>query len=331
MALKTRFTEMFGIEHPVVQGGMQWVGRAELVAAVANAGGLGFITALTQPTPEKLTDEIARCRTLTDKPFGVNLTILPSIKPPPYAEYRQAIIEAGIKIVETAGNKPIEHVEEFKKHGIKVIHKCTSVRHGLSAERMGVDAISIDGFECAGHPGEDDVPGLILIPAAADKIKIPMIASGGFGDARGLVAALALGAEGINMGTRFMATVESPIHENIKQQIVDNDERATELIFRTMHNTSRVAKNVISTQVVQMEREGAKFEDVRELVAGTRGRSVYEVGDNDAGIWSAGQIQGLIHDIPTCAELIHRIVREAEEIIHGRLDRMAEMRAMADA
>jgi NADH:quinone reductase (non-electrogenic) len=331
MALKTRFTEMFGIEHPVVQGGMQWVGRAELVAAVANGGGLGFITALTQPTPEKLTEEIARCRTLTDKPFGVNLTILPAIKPPPYAEYRQAIIEAGIKIVETAGNKPIEHVEEFKKHGIKVIHKCTSVRHGLSAERMGVDAISIDGFECAGHPGEDDVPGLILIPAAADKIKIPMIASGGFGDARGLVAALALGAEGINMGTRFMATVESPIHPNIKQQIVDNDERATELIFRTMHNTSRVAKNVISTQVVAMEREGAKFEDVRELVAGTRGRSVYEVGDNDAGIWSAGQIQGLIHDIPTCAELIHRIVREAEEIIHGRLDRMAGMRVMAEA
>jgi len=331
MALRTRFTEMFGIEHPVVQGGMQWVGRAELVAAVANAGGLGFITALTQPTPEKLTEEIARCRTLTDKPFGVNLTILPSIKPPPYAEYRQAIIEAGIKIVETAGNKPIEHVEEFKKHGIKVIHKCTSVRHGLSAERMGVDAISIDGFECAGHPGEDDVPGLILIPAAADKIKIPMIASGGFGDARGLVAALALGAEGINMGTRFMATVESPIHENIKQQIVANDERATELIFRTMHNTSRVAKNVISTQVVAMEREGAKFEDVRELVAGTRGRSVYEVGDNDAGIWSAGQIQGLIHDIPTCAELIHRIVREAEEIIHARLDRMAGARVMAEA
>jgi len=331
MALKTRFTELFGIEHPVVQGGMQWVGRAELVAAVANGGGLGFITALTQPTPEKLTEEIARCRSLTDKPFGVNLTILPAIKPPPYAEYRQAIIEAGIKIVETAGNKPIEHVEEFKKHGIKVIHKCTSVRHGLSAERMGVDAISIDGFECAGHPGEDDVPGLILIPAAADKIKIPMIASGGFGDARGLVAALALGAEGINMGTRFMCTVESPIHENIKQQIVDNDERATELIFRTMHNTSRVAKNVISTQVVAMEKEGAKFEDVRELVAGTRGRSVYEVGDNDAGIWSAGQVQGLIHDIPTCAELIHRIVREAEEIIHARLDRMASLRQMANA
>src|SRR5437899_2657527 len=294
MALKTRFTELFGIEHPVVQGGMQWVGRAELVAAVANAGGLAFITALTQPTPEKLTEEIARARSLTDKPFGVNLTILPAIKPPPYAEYREAIIEAGIKIVETAGNKPIEHVEEFKKHGIKVIHKCTSVRHGLSAERMGVDAISIDGFECAGHPGEDDVPGLILIPAAADKIKIPMIASGGFGDARGLVAALALGADGINMGTRFMATKESPIHENVKQQMVINDERATELIFRTMRNTSRVAKNMISTKVVAMEKEGAKFEDVRELVAGTRGRSVYEVGDNDAGIWSAGQVQGLI-------------------------------------
>jgi NAD(P)H-dependent flavin oxidoreductase YrpB (nitropropane dioxygenase family) len=331
MALKTRFTELFGIEHPIVQGGMQWVGRAELVAAVANGGGLGFITALTQPTPAKLTEEIARCRSLTDKPFGVNLTILPAINPPPYAEYRQAIIEAGIKIVETAGNKPIEHVEEFKKHGIKVIHKCTSVRHGLSAERMGVDAISIDGFECAGHPGEDDVPGLILIPAAADKIKIPMIASGGFGDARGLVAALALGAEGVNMGTRFMATVESPIHENIKQQIVANDERATELIFRTMHNTSRVAKNVISTQVVAMEREGAKFEDVRELVAGTRGRSVYEVGDNDAGIWSAGQVQGLIHDIPTCADLIHRIVREAEEIIQGRLAGMVARKAMASA
>ncbi len=322
MALKTRFTEMFGVEHPVVQGGMQWVGRAQLVAAVANGGGLGFITALTQPTPEDLTKEIARCRELTDKPFGVNLTILPAIKPPPYAEYRQAIIEAGIKIVETAGNKPQEHVDEFKKHGVKVLHKCTSVRHGLSAERMGVDAISIDGFECAGHPGEDDVPGLILIPAAADKIKIPMIASGGFGDARGLVAALALGAEGVNMGTRFMCTKESPIHENVKQQMVINDERATELIFRTMRNTSRVAKNLISTKVVEMEREGAKFEDVRELVAGTRGKVVYETGDPDHGIWSAGQVQGLIHDIPSCAELIHRMVSGAEEIIQARLEGM---------
>ncbi|MHC2685566.1 NAD(P)H-dependent flavin oxidoreductase YrpB (nitropropane dioxygenase family) [Bradyrhizobium diazoefficiens] len=265
--LQTRFTKLVGVEHPIVQGGMQWVGRAELVAAVANAGALGFITALTQPTPEDLTKEIARCRDLTDKPFGVNLTILPAIKPPPYAEYRAAIIESGITVVETAGNKPQEHVDEFRKHGVKVVHKCTSVRHALSAERMGVDAISIDGFECAGHPGEDDTPGLILIPAAANKVKIPMIASGGFADARGLVAALALGAEGINMGTRFMATKESPIHQSIKEKIVANDERETELIFRTMRNTSRVARNAVSTKVVAMEKEGAKFEDIRELVA----------------------------------------------------------------
>jgi NAD(P)H-dependent flavin oxidoreductase YrpB (nitropropane dioxygenase family) len=320
--IKTRFTELFGVEHPIAQGGMQWVGRATLVSAVANAGALGFITALTQPTPEDLTREIARCRDWTDKPFGVNLTILPAIVPPPYAEYRAAIIESGIKIVETAGYKPQEHVDEFKKHGVKVIHKCTAVRHALSAERMGVDAISIDGFECAGHPGEDDIPGLILIPAAADKIKIPMIASGGFGDARGLVAALALGAEGINMGTRFMATKESPIHEKVKQQMVANDERATDLIFRTMHNTARVAKNAISQQVVELERSGAKFEDVRELVAGSRGKGVYEFGDPDHGIWSAGMVQGLIHDVPSCAELISRIVSEAEGIIRSRLDRM---------
>ncbi len=324
--IATRFTEMFDVQHPVAQGGMQWVGRATLVSAVANAGALGFITALTQPTPEDLTKEIARCRDRTDKPFGVNLTILPAIKPPPYAEYRQAIIEAGIKIVETAGYKPQEHIDEFHKHGIKVIHKCTSVRHALSAERMGADAISIDGFECAGHPGEDDVPGLILIPAAADKVKIPMIASGGFGDARGLVAALALGADGINMGTRFMATKESPIHENVKQQMVENDERATDLIFRTMRNTARVAKNAISQQVVELERGGAKFEDVRDLVAGARGKIVYETGDPDHGIWSAGMIQGLIHDIPSCAELIGRIVSEAEAIIQGRLTGMVRAR-----
>ena len=329
--IKTRFTELFGVEHPVAQGGMQWVGRATLVSAVANAGALGFITALTQPTPEDLTKEIARCRDWTDKPFGVNLTILPAIKPPPYAEYRQAIIEAGIKIVETAGYKPQEHIDEFHKHGVKVIHKCTSVRHALSAERIGADAISIDGFECAGHPGEDDVPGLILIPAAADKVKIPMIASGGFGDARGLVAALALGADGINMGTRFMATKESPIHENVKQQMVENDERATDLIFRTMRNTARVARNAISQQVVELERGGAKFEDVRDLVAGARGKVVYETGDPDHGIWSAGMIQGLIHDIPTCADLIHRIVSEAEGIIRGRLERMVHTRAAVAA
>jgi len=320
MALKTRFTETFGVEHPIVQGGMQWVGRAELVAAVANGGGLGFITALTQPTPDDLRREIEKARKLTDKPFGVNLTILPAINPPPYAEYRQAIIDSGIKIVETAGYKPQEHVDHFKEHGIKVIHKCTAVRHALSAERMGVDAISIDGLECAGHPGEDDVGGLILIPAAADKVKIPMIASGGFGDARGLVAAMALGADGINMGTRFMATVESPIHQKVKEQIVANDERQTNLIFRTMHNTARVAKNAVSDEVVRIERAGgAKFEDVKDLVAGARGKVVYEAGDPDYGIWSAGQVQGLIHDIPTCAELIARIVREAEEIITTRL------------
>jgi NAD(P)H-dependent flavin oxidoreductase YrpB (nitropropane dioxygenase family) len=320
--MKTRFTELFGVEHPIAQGGMQWVGKAELVAAVANAGALGFLTALTQPTPEDLTKEIEKTRSMTDKPFGVNLTILPAIKPPPYAEYRQAIIESGIKIVETAGYKPQEHVDEFKKFGIKVIHKCTAVRHALSAERMGVDAISIDGFECAGHPGEDDIPGLILIPAAANKVKIPMLASGGFGDGRGLVAALALGADGINMGTRFCATKEAPIHDAVKQQMVANDERATELIFRTMHNTARVAKNAISNQVVALEKQGAKFEDVRDLVAGARGRKVYEIGDPEYGIWSAGMIQGLIYDVPTVKELVDRIMAEAEAIISSRLDGM---------
>jgi nitronate monooxygenase len=320
--LKTRFTEMFGVRHPIAQGGMQWVGRAELVSAVAEAGALGFLTALTQPTPEALVEEIRRTRERTDQPFGVNLTILPAIKPPPYAEYRQAIIESGIKIVETAGYKPQEHVDDFRQHGIKVIHKCTAVRHALSAERMGVDAISIDGFECAGHPGEDDIPGLILIPAAAAKVKVPMLASGGFGDARGLVAALALGADGINMGTRFCATKEAPIHDAIKQQMVANDERSTELIFRTMHNTARVAKNAISQQVVALEKQGAKFEDVRDLVAGARGRKVYENGDPDFGVWSAGMVQGLIHDVPTVRELVERIVAEAEAIIRGRLDPM---------
>lgn len=318
--IKTRFTEMFGVEHPIVQGGMQWVGKAPLVAAVANAGGLGFITALTQPTPDDLAKEIERCKSMTDKPFGVNLTILPAIKPPPYAEYRQAIIDSGVKIVETAGYKPQEHVNHFKEHGIKVIHKCTAVRHALSAERMGVDAISIDGFECAGHPGEDDIPGLILIPAAADKVKIPMIASGGFGDGRGLVAALALGAEGINMGTRFCATKEADIHDNVKQKMVETDERGTDLIFRTLHNTARVAKNAISQEVLEKERAGAKFEEIQHLVAGARGKLVYSEGDPDHGIWSAGMIQGLIHDIPTVDELVSRIVKEAEGIIQNRLN-----------
>jgi NADH:quinone reductase (non-electrogenic) len=321
MAIKTRITELLGIEHPIVQGGMQWVGYAEMAAPVSNAGGLGLLTALTQPTPEDLAKEIRRTKDMTDKPFGVNLTILPAIKPPPYAEYRQAIIEGGIKIVETAGYKPQEHVDEFKKHGIKVIHKCTAVRHALSAERMGVDAISIDGFECAGHPGEDDIPGLILIPAAADKVKIPMLASGGIGDGRGLAAALALGADGINMGTRFCVTKEAPIHENFKRQMVENDERDTKLIFRTLHNTARVMKNKVSEEVVAIEAKGgAKFEDVQHLVAGVRGRKAMEEGDADDGIWSAGMIQGLIHDIPSVEELIDRIVADAEEIIKKRLN-----------
>ena len=320
--LKTRFTEMFGVTHPIVQGGMQWVGYAEMVSAVANAGALGFLTALTQPTPEALGKEIARTRSMTDKPFGVNITILPTVNPMPYDEYRQVAIEAGIKIVETAGNNPAPHLPHFKAAGIKVIHKCTSVRHALKAQSIGVDAVSIDGFECAGHPGEDDIPGLILIPAAADKLSIPMIASGGFGDGRGLVAALALGADGINMGTRFMATKEAPIHQKIKEAIVANDERSTNLIFRTLHNTARVAKNAVSDEVVAIEkRGGATFEDVKPLVMGQRGRQAIENGDVDGGVWSAGMIQGLIHDIPTCEELVTRIVREAEEIIRLRLDR----------
>ena len=320
MGIRTRFTELVGIEHPIVQGGMMWVGRAELASAVSNAGGLGLLTALTQPTPDDLRREIDRCRAMTDKPFGVNLTILPSVSPPPYAEYRKAIIESGITIVETAGYKPQEHVDDFKAHGIKVIHKCTAVRHALSAERMGVDAISIDGFECAGHPGEDDIPGLVLIPAAADKVKIPMIASGGIGDGRGLAAALALGAEGINMGTRFCATVEAPIHDNIKQLLVSNDERATNLIFRTFHNTGRVAKNSVSDRVVALGGEpGAVFEDVRPLVSGAQGRTALETGDVDAGLIWAGQVQGLIHDIPTCQQLIDRIMHDAETVIRGRL------------
>jgi len=318
--MKTRFTETFGIEHPIVQGGMMWVGTAELVAPVAEAGALGFLTALTQPTPELLAKEIQRCRDMTDKPFGVNLTILPSLTPPPYEEYRAAIIEGGVKIVETAGYKPTEHIADFKAHGIKVIHKCTAVRHALSAERMGADAISIDGFECAGHPGEDDIPGLVLIPAAANKITVPMLASGGFGDGRGLVAALALGADGINMGTRFCATKEAPIHENFKQALVENDETATDLIFRTYRNTARVARNSISQEVLKLEAEGRPFEEVAHLVTGARGREGLESGDTSHGIWTAGTVQGIINDIPTVKELVSRIMRDAEDIIANRLN-----------
>ncbi|MGN0122047.1 NAD(P)H-dependent flavin oxidoreductase [Rhodococcus rhodochrous] len=318
--MRTRFTEIFGVEHPIVQGGMMWVGRAELVAAVAEAGALGFITALTQPTPEDLVREIERTRELTDKPFGVNLTILPSINPPPYAEYRQAIIDSGVKIVETAGFNPADHLPHFKDAGIKVIHKCTSVRHAVKAERIGVDAVSIDGFECAGHPGEDDVPGLILIPAATSKLGIPVIASGGIADSRGLVAALALGADGVNMGTRFMCTVESPVAHEVKEQIVRNTELDTKLIFRTLRNTARVATNAVSEEVVEIESRGAEFGDIAHLVAGARGRKVFEDGDLDAGIWTAGQSQGLIHDIPTVGELVDRMVTEAEAVITGRLN-----------
>ncbi len=318
--LKTRFTELVGIDYPIVQGGMMWVGRAELAAAVSNAGGLGILTALTQPTPDDLRREIERCRTMTSKPFGVNLTILPSMNPPPYAAYRKAIIDSGIKIVETAGHNPQEHVAHFKEHGITVIHKCTAVRHALSAERLGADVISIDGFECAGHPGEDDIPGLILIPAAADKVNIPMLASGGFGDGRGLVAALALGADGINMGTRFCATVEAPIHQRVKQLMIDSDERSTHLIFRSLRNTGRVGKNSVSDKVVEiLKRPDAKFEDVAHLVRGAQGKVLLETGDLDAGLVWAGQVQGLIHDIPTVADLMQRIVREASDIIQRRL------------
>ncbi len=321
--IKTRFTEMFGVEVPITCGGMTRVGKAELIAAVANAGALGFLTALTPGSPEALVKEIKKTRDLTNKPFGINLTILPSINPIPYDEYRQVICESGCKVVETAGNNPAPHLPAFKAAGVKVIHKCVTARHAVKAESIGVDCVSIDGFECAGHPGEEDIGGLVLFPVTTAKLKIPVIASGGIADARGLVAALALGCDGANMGTRFMATKEAPIHDKVKEALVSNDERATDMIFRTMHNSSRVAKNAISQQVVEIEkRGGAKFEDVRDLVAGTRGGKVYDTGDTDYGIWSAGQTQGLIHDIPTCKELMDRIIGEAEGIIRKRLESM---------
>ncbi|HEY3698022.1 MAG TPA: nitronate monooxygenase family protein [Spongiibacteraceae bacterium] len=313
--MKTRITEMLGIRYPIIQGGMMWVGRAELAAAVSNAGGLGILTALTQPTPEALAQEIARCRTLTDKPFGVNLTILPSASPPPYEAYLDAVLDSGVKILETAGNNPKEFIIKAKAVGVKIVHKCTTVRHALSAERNGVDAVSIDGFECAGHPGEDDVPGLILIPAAVQKLKIPVVASGGIGDGRGMAAALALGADGVNMGTRFCATTEAPIHENIKRMMVEKTERDTNLIFRTLHNTGRVLKNSISDEVVAIENRpgGAEFKDIHHLVKGARGRAALESGDIEDGIIWGGLVIGLINDIPTCAELIERMVKECRE------------------
>lgn len=321
MAFKTRITEMLGIEHPIVQGGMQGVGLAELASAVSNAGGLGTLTALTQPSPEALRDEIERCRSMTDKPFAVNITVLPAILPPDYKGYAQAVIDSGVKILETAGTPEVRELWEMvKPHGVTILHKCTAVRHALSAEKHGCDVISIDGFECAGHPGEDDIPGLILIPSAADKVKIPLLASGGFGDGRGLIAALALGAEGINMGTRFCATKEAPIHDNIKALYVQNDERGTNLIFRKFKNTARVGKNSVSDKVVEISAQpDATFEDIKHLVAGAVGREMLKSGDIDQGIFWAGMIQGLIHDIPSCQELIDRIISEAKSIASDRL------------
>ncbi|MET0928394.1 MAG: nitronate monooxygenase family protein [Aeromicrobium sp.] len=318
--IRTTFTEQFSVDHPILCGGMTGLGTAELISAVANAGALGFLTALTQPTPEDLAKEIARTHEMTDRPFGVNLTILPTINPVPYDEYRAAIIEAGITVVETAGSSPEPHLPDFHGAGIKVIHKATSVRHALSAERKGVDAISIDGFECAGHPGEDDVPGLILIPAAVRRLTIPVIASGGIANGQGLAAALALGASAVNMGTRFMATTEAPIHDNVKQQIVDNDERSTVLVFRQFHNTARVVRNAISEEIVAISgREGATFDDIAELASGMRGRkNVLAEGHMDDGMWWAGQTQGLIHEVGTVQEVIDQVIADAEEII-GRL------------
>lgn len=315
--LRTRFTEAFGVEHPVVCGGMTGVGTAELISAVAEAGGLGFLTALTQPTPEALAAEIIRCREMTDKPFGVNLTLLPTVTPVPYDEYRAAIIDSGITIVETAGSNPREHVEAFKAAGIKVIHKAVAVRHALKAQSMGVDAVSIDGFECAGHPGNEDIPGLVLIPAAARVLDIPIIASGGFATGDGLAAALALGASAINMGTRFVASDEAPVHPNVKAQIVANDECQTILVFREFHNTARVARNAISEKIAAISsRPGAEFSDIAHLASGARGRTeVLQKGDMDGGMWWAGQSQGLIEAVLPCKTIISDIVGDAETAI----------------
>lgn len=313
MQMKTPVTELLGTRYPIIQGGMQWVGRAELSSAVSNAGGLGILTGLTQATPEALGREIDRCREMTDRPFGVNLTIFPTITPPPYDAYLDVIIDKGVGIIETAGSKATDFIPRMKSAGIKVIHKCVSVRHAVTAERLGVDAISIDGFECAGHPGEEDIPGLVLIPAAASRLKVPVIASGGIADGRGLAAALVLGAAGVNMGTRFCATKEAPIHENIKRALLDASERDTNLIFRSLRNTARVLKNRISDEVVATERRGCTFEDIRPLVAGARGKAALEGGEPHNGIVTAGVVVGLIDDIPTCAELIERMVAECRE------------------
>ncbi len=319
--MKTRITEMFGIRHPIIQGGMHFVGFAELAAAVSNAGGLGIITGLTQRSPELLANEIRRCREMTDKPFGVNLTFLPVLKAPDYPGYIRAIIDGGVKAVETAGNNPQKWLPALHEAGIKVIHKCTSVRHSLKAESIGCDAVSVDGFECGGHPGEDDIPNFILLPRAAEELKIPFVASGGMADGRSLVAALSLGAEGMNMGTRFIATREAPVHDNVKQAIVAASELDTRLVMRPLRNTERVLKNGAVERLLEKERTlGAnlKFEDIIDEVAGVYPKIMLE-GAMDAGAWSCGMVAGLIRDIPTCKELIDRIMREADDIIRKRL------------
>jgi NADH:quinone reductase (non-electrogenic) len=320
--MKTRITELFGIRHPIIQGGMHFVGLAEMAAAVSNAGGLGIITGLTQRTPADLANEIRRCREMTDQPFGVNLTFLPSINPPDYPGYIQAIIDGGVKIVETAGNNPQRFMPTLKEHGIKVIHKCTSVRHSLKAETVGCDAISVDGFECGGHPGEDDVPNFILLNRAAEALTVPFVASGGMANGRSLAAALALGADGINMGTRFMATKEAPVHDNVKNGILAASELDTRLIMRSLRNTERVLNNAAVERLLVKERElgpALKFEDIIEEVGGVYPRVMTD-GEMDAGAWSCGMVVGLIHDIPTCKELVERTVAEATQIIRGRLE-----------
>ena len=323
--MKTRITELFGIEHPIIQGGMHYVGFAEMAAAVANAGGLGLITGLTQRTPELLRQEIARCREMTDegRVFGVNLTFLPSVNPPDYPAYIQAILDGGVKVVETAGNNPQKYLPALKEAGVKVIHKCTSVRHSLKAEAVGCDAVSVDGFECGGHPGEDDVPNFILLPRAGETLKIPFVASGGMADGRSLVAALALGAEGMNMGTRFIATKEAPVHENVKQALVAASELDTRLIMRPLRNTERVLRNAAVDRLLEKEKtlgDKITFQDIFEEVAGVYPRIMTE-GEMDAGGWSCGMVAGLIHDIPTVKELIDRTMREADDIIRNRLER----------
>ncbi|MFN9928209.1 MAG: NAD(P)H-dependent flavin oxidoreductase [Phenylobacterium sp.] len=319
--MKTRITELFGIEHPIIQGGMHFVGLAEMAAAVSNAGGLGIITGLTQRTPDDLAKEIARCKAMTDKPFGVNLTFLPSVTPPDYPGYVKAIIDSGVKAVETAGNNPQKWLPALKENGIKVIHKCTSVRHSLKAEAIGCDAVSVDGFECGGHPGEDDVPNWVLLPRAAEELKIPFVASGGVANGKQLVAALALGAEGVNLGTRFIATKEAPVHENVKQAIVAATELDTRLVMRPLRNTERVLTNAAVERLLVKEKElGAnlKFEDIIAEVAGVYPK-IMQDGDMEAGAWSCGMVVGLIHDIPTCKDLIDGIMAEAETIIRKRL------------